>query len=121
LDLDPDDAAYDARLNELLGGTYNSGWVVLKTAAGSSIMLATERTSRLLGTVGRILQKCTSRAEARFLTDFNYDISLLGPCLSAVLLTSFSLEGFLRLGMYVSLEARRDQSGRRGGFDAAMV
>lgn len=121
LDLDPDDPAYYDRLEERLTGTYNTGWCTLKMAAASSIMLAAERTSKLLALWDRIRQKVADRAEAKFLVDFNYDIHALGPCLSSVLLTAFSLESFLRLSMHVALEIARTDSRRREGFDAVTV
>src|SRR5690349_856407 len=101
LDADPDDDEYIARLDAWLAGTYTSGWPVLKKATASAALGATRATCELLKTASRIERKSSSRGEASFLVDSNYDIECIGPCLSATLLASFSLEGFLRLGMIV--------------------
>lgn len=109
---------YAWRVGEWLEGTYRSNWHVLKLATYSTALTASVATQRTLEVVSRIRIRGTQNAEAGLLLNLNYGISMLGPSLGTVILASFAVESFVRLGYAVALErsASRKKIERATGF-----
>jgi hypothetical protein len=104
------------QLAERYAGTYSTGWGMLKSAALSSLLGAAERASSLIKTLENTQRKSKSPGEVSFIMLLNYRLHLLGPSMSAVVLSAFSLESFLRLCCQFALEEKRPRSARRKGL-----
>ncbi len=120
-DLDERSADYEKALHDKLCGTYSEGWAMFRRAVASIITHAAIATQNTLTLCDTIEGTSKSRAEAAFVMEMNYSISILGPCLSGVILTAMSVESFLRLGFLISIDRTRTVKARKHGVDATML
>lgn len=111
------DSDYVEQVVSTMGGTYNVGLPIIKAAAASSVMVAVENTATILNTLPSIARQAKKKGEASIVVEMNYRLSILGPCLGAVLMTAFCAESFIRLGFYVALERQRTRAARREAIE----
>src|SRR5579859_4151514 len=95
--------------SEHLAGKYLSGWPYLGHATRSCLVHAASNTQTLLNqflTKKDNIQNDNQRLELWFSLDIAYNNQLIGPLLSTVLLSAFSVESFVRLTTNCALQSK---------------